>query len=286
VQRKDTGKIGVHRWGPLLNDYLCGIPISSACSPHGDGLTVLFDRRRIFRIICGILIAMVVVLVWQAYRDEQTRKLIKAWTHSSVTWLSSGRGATERGSGLRAEPSTILSDKPTSMPAATSANEVPDLRQQLQSVVNDLTVLHGNVEKLSSKLDQVADLQQQLQSVVNDLTVLHRNVEALSSKQEQMSRDIAAVQATEQAVSDKIRSLTQAAPVRAPQRKNVSKPVPAESGKPPAAASLTQQTSPAGTGSVTDQPPRPPLPVPSPAETASQVQPVKVTCQSEGWRYE
>ena len=255
MQRKDTGKIGVHRWGPLLNDYLCGIPISSACSPHGDGLTVLFDRRRIFRIICGILIAMVVVLVWQAYRDEQTRKLIKAWTHSSVTWLSSGRGATERGSGLRAEPSTILSDKPTSMPAATSANEVPDLRQQLQSVVNDLTVLH-------------------------------RNVEALSSKQEQMSRDIAAVQATEQAVSDKIRSLTQAAPVRAPQRKNVSKPVPAESGKPPAAASLTQQTSPAGTGSVTDQPPRPPLPVPSPAETASQVQPVKVTCQSEGWRYE
>ena len=41
---------------------------------------------------------MVVVLVWQAYRDEQTRKLIKAWTHSSVTWLSSGHGATERGS--------------------------------------------------------------------------------------------------------------------------------------------------------------------------------------------
>lgn len=197
--------------------------------------------RQVFRtVVRGLLIAIVVAVVWQAYRDDQTRKLIKAWGHSSVIWLSSALGATERDLESAAEPSTKLSDQATSTPAATSR-----------------------------PAKEFAELQQQLQTAVNDLAVLRRNVEQLSSEQEQMSRDIATVQATEQNVSEKISSLTQAAPVHAPPRKNVPRLVHAETPRQPAAASLPPQTSPAGTASPTDQPPRPPLPLPMPAETPS-----------------
>ena len=197
--------------------------------------------RRVFRTVGrGLLIAIVVVMVWQAYRDDQTRKLIKAWGHSSVIWLSSAPSATERDLKLAAEPSTKLSDQATSTPAVTS---------------------------ISAK--EFAELQQQLQTVVSDVAVLRRNVEQLSSKHEQMSRDIATVQATEQNVSEKISSLAQPAPVRAPPRKNVPRLVHAETPKQPAVASPPPQTSSAGTASPTDQPPRPPLPMLTPAETPS-----------------
>jgi hypothetical protein len=173
-------------------------------------------------------------VAWQAYRDNQTRNLFKAWGHSSVIWLSSALGATERVPESTAKPSTKLSDQ-TSAPAVTSrlANEV-------------------------------AELQQQLQTAVNDLVVLRRNVEQLSSMHEQMSRDIATLQATEQNVSEKISSITQPAPVHAPPRKNVPSLVHAETPRQQTAASLPPQTSAAGTASPTEQPPRPPLPVPIP----------------------
>jgi hypothetical protein len=189
---------------------------------------------RVFRtVVRGFLIAIVVAVVWQAFRDDQTRKLIKAWGHSSSIWLSSALSATGRDSESAAEPSSKLSDQATSTPAATS---------------------------VSTK--ELTELQQQLQTIVNDLAVLR-------SKQEQMSRDIAMVQATEHNVSEKISSLAQAAPVHAPPQKNVPKPVHAEIPKQPAAASLPQQASPAGAASPADQPPRPPVPLATPAETPS-----------------
>ena len=196
-------------------------------------------KRMVRTVVGGVLIAIVVAVAWQTYRDNHARKLVKAWGHSSVIWLSSALGATEGVSGSTAESSTKLSDQ-TSTPAVTSrlANEV-------------------------------AELQQQLQTVVNDFDVLRRNVEQLSSKHEQMSRDIATVQATEQNVSEKISSLTQAAAAHAPPRKKVPRLVHAETPRQPAAASLPPQTSAAGTAPPTEQPPRPPLPVPTPAETPS-----------------
>src|SRR5262249_24062740 len=159
-------------------------------------------KRMVRTVVGGVLIAIVVAVAWQTYRDNHARKLVKAWGHSSVIWLSSAFGATERVSGSTTESSTKLSDQ-TSTPAVTSrlANEV-------------------------------AELQQQLQTVVNDLDVLRRNVEQLSSKHEQMSRDIAIVQATEQNVSEKISSLIQAA--HAPPQKKVSRLVHAETPRQPA----------------------------------------------------
>jgi hypothetical protein len=77
-------------------------------------------EKQVFPAICGLLIAIVVAVVWQAYRDDQTMKLVKAWGHSSVIWLPAALGATPRKSESAAEPSNKLSDQPTSTPAETS----------------------------------------------------------------------------------------------------------------------------------------------------------------------
>jgi hypothetical protein len=214
-------------------------PSKQANIPPGASSRPSFERQ-VIRTICGLLIAIVVAVVWQAYRDDRTMKLVKAWGHSSVIWLSAALGATERESESAAEPSTKLSDQATSTPAVTS-----------------------------TPIKEFAELSQQLQTVVNDLAVLRRNVEQLSDRQEQMSRDILTVQATEQNVSEKISSLTQAAPGHVPPRKSVPKLVHAETPRQSAAASVPSQPSPTGTAPPTDQPPRPPLPVPTPAEAPS-----------------
>jgi hypothetical protein len=211
-------------------------PSKQANIPPGASSRSSFERQ-VFRTICGLLIAIVVAVVWQAYRDDRTMKLVKAWGHSSVIWLSAALGATQRESESAAEPSTKLSDQATSTPAVTS-----------------------------TPTKEFAELSQH---VVNDLAVLRRNVEQLSDRQEQMSRDILTVQATEQNVSEKISSLTQAAPVHAPPRKSVPRLVHAETPRQPVAASLPSQPSAAGAASPTDQPPRPPLPLSTPAETPS-----------------
>jgi hypothetical protein len=238
-----------------------------------------FVGKRVFRAtVRGLLIAIGVAVVWLAYRDDQTKKLIEAWGHSSVIWLSSALGAGGSVSESAAEPST--KDQAASTPAATSrpAKEFVELQQQLQTVMNDLADVRRNVEQLSSKQEQRfreistvqapdQDVGEKTSSLVNDLAALRRDLEQLSSKQEQMSRDIATVQATEQNVSEKISSLTKAAPVHAPSRKNTARAVHAETPRPP----VPLQASPAGTVSPTDQAPRPPLAVPMPDETLSPV---------------
>ena len=202
------------------------------------------ELKRMVRVMVGVLLVGVVLgAVWQTYRDEQTRNLIKDWRHSSMSWLSYSFSATQRDSESSAQSSTKLSDQAAQRPTGASV-----------------------------QADEVADLKQQLLAVVNDLAIMRRDVEQISSKHEQLSRDIAAVQATEQNVSEKISSLTQPAPTltqpaRGQPRKNVPKVVRAESPKQPDAASVPPKTPPTGTESLTEQPPRPPLPVPTAAET-------------------
>ena len=197
--------------------------------------------KHIFRVVVsGLSIAIVVAVVWLTSRDDQTRNLVKLWGHSSVIWLSSALGTPGRDSDAAAEPSS--KDQAASTPMATST---------------------------PSK--EFAELQERLQTVVNDLALLQRDVEQLSSKQEQMSRDIATVQATEQSVSEKISSLTKAAPVHPMSRKNIPRVVHAEAPRQSATASVPPQTSPAGAESAIDQPPRPPLPIPMSTETPSPV---------------
>ncbi len=132
--------------------------------------------------------AIVLGAVWQTYRDNQTRNLVKA----SAYRVTSSFGATKRGSISSAQ--SPLSDQAPQTPTAPSVSA-----------------------------DEVTGLKQQLQALVNELAVMRRDVEQLSSKHEQLSRDIAAVQTTEQNVSEKVSSLTQpaasltqSAPARSP----------------------------------------------------------------------
>lgn len=53
-------------------------PSKQANIPPGASSRSSFERQ-VFRTICGLLIAIVVAVVWQAYRDDRTMKLVKAW---------------------------------------------------------------------------------------------------------------------------------------------------------------------------------------------------------------
>jgi hypothetical protein len=211
--------------------------------------TELFLRKRVVRpVVGGLLVAIVLGAVWQTYSDNQTRTLIK----SSMYRLTSSFGATMRGS--ISSTQSPLSDQAPQTPTAPSVSA-----------------------------DEVTGLKQQLQALVNELAVMRRDVEQLSSKHEQLSRDIAAVQTTEQNVSEKVSSLTQPAasltqsapalprpaPARVQPQKHVPRATHTETSKQPDAASLSATPPPTGTASLTEQPPRPPLPVPTAPETSS-----------------
>jgi len=209
-------------------------------------------------VVAGLFLAIGVVVVWQIYHDNQSKKLIEALAHSSVIWLSSSVGSAQRVSELSAQSNAKTSDQAAQTPTATSieANELAELRQQILAVVNDLAVLR-------------------------------RDVEQLSGKHEGLSRNVETVKASLQDVGEKISSLSsvptpapvssQAQPrrsvprlVRAEAPRSDAAPVPPKTSRQPDAASVAPTTSPTGTASLTEQPPRPPLPVPVPtAETTS-----------------
>jgi hypothetical protein len=205
----------------------------------------LFARMEL--IVGILLIAIVGGVAWQTYKGNQTRNPIKA----SSSWLTSSFSSANRESRISVQSSTQLSDQ-TQTPTATPA-----------------------------QVNEVADLRRQVLALTNDLTAMRRDVEQLSGKQDQMSRDIATVQATEQNVSEKISSLIQpvptpiqpaptlsrpAAPAHGHARKYVPRVVRPETAKQPDPASVPATTSSTGTASLTEQPPRPPLPVPTVAE--------------------
>ena len=223
----------------------------ATCSPARSNPSFV-SKRMVQTVVGGIGIAIVVAVGWQTYRDDQIRKLIGAW-HSAEILLSSSFGATQHHSELSMHSSTKLSDQ-----AAQTATAA------------------------SMQANEVAELKQQLRAVVNDIAVMRRDVEQLSSKHEQSSRDVATVQATLQNVSEKISSLAQPAPTHGHSQKSAPRPVRAEAPRQPdaapvppktpsqtAEASVRPTTSPTGTASLTEEPPRPPLPVPTAAETPS-----------------
>jgi hypothetical protein len=196
------------------------------------------------KLVVGVLlIAFVVGVVWYTSRDNQAGNPSKA----SLYWLTSSFGAAKR------EPKVSAQSDQTQTPTATS-----------------------------TQAKEVAELKQQVSALMNDLAVMRRDVEQLSGKQDQMSQDIATVQATEQNVSERISSLTQPAPIPAQPAPTIARPVVPthgqvrrsvprvvhpETAKQPDAASVPATTLSTGTVALTEQPPRPPLPVPTVTET-------------------
>ena len=212
--------------------------------------------RVVRTVVAGLFLAIGVVVVWQIYHDNQS--IIETLAHSSAIWLSSSVGSAQRVSELSAQSSAKTSDQAAQTPTA-----------------------------ISMEANELADFRQQILAVVNDLAVLRRDVEQLSGKHEQMSRNVETVQASLQDVGEKISSLSQPVPTPAPvsaqaqprrnaprlvraeaPRRSDAASVPPKTSRQPDAASVPPTTSPTGTASLTEQPPRPPLPVPT-VETTS-----------------
>jgi hypothetical protein len=239
---------------PSVESSSC-VPLGGPFEPsqEGKGSRVasneLFVRAGLVRtVVVVLLIAFVVGVAWYIYRDTQTRSLITA----SVNWLTSSFGANQRKSTISAQSSI----EPSEQIKTPTVTPVP--------------------------ANEIAKLKQQVLALTNDLAVMRQDFEQLSGKQDQMSRDIATVQATEQNVSEKISSLTQLPPPQGQARKSVPRlvraeapkrpdaaPVPPKTSRQSDAASVPPTTSQTGTASLTEQPPRPPLPVPAVAETPS-----------------
>jgi hypothetical protein len=223
-------------------------PSSNASSePNSAPTSSKFLINGVVRtVVAGLFLAIGVVVVWQIYHDNQSRNFVEALAHSSVIWLSSSFGSAQPVSELSAQSTAKSSDQGAQTPTETS-----------------------------SQANEVAEFRQQLLALVSDLAVMRRDVEQLTSQHEQLSRDLETAKATVQNLGDKISSLSQPAPAPASApsqlRKKVPKLVRTETPKPLDAASVPPPTSPAGTTTPTEQPPRPPLPVPTFAETPSAV---------------
>jgi hypothetical protein len=216
-------------------------------APHNDSIL----RKRIVGPAIGGLLAVILLgVVWQIFEDIQTRKLIRA----SLYGLTSSFDATEQ------EQRSFAGSIPRS----------PDQTAQTSTAI-------------SVRADEVTELKKRLLALVNEISVMRTDFEELATKHEQLSRQIAVMQATEQNLSEKVSSQTQftaslpqtkaapprTAPARSQSRKNVPTIASADPPKPPVATSVPVTIPPNGTASLTERPPRPPLPVPTAAETPS-----------------
>ena len=169
--------------------------------------------RRVFRTFAyGLAVAALVAVAWQAYSDDETRKMMRAWKHSSLTWLSS------------------LSGHKSSVGPHLATASTPKSSDQAAAL--------AQLGPAPTGTDMPREVHQQLQAAVGDLAVIRRTVEQIASKQEQMAQDIATLQATERDINQKIiSSLAQAAPVRTA-RKSVPGMVPSDHAGQPASAAL------------------------------------------------
>ncbi len=154
--------------------------------------------RLVFRtFVYSLAVAALVAVAWLAYSDVETRQMMRAWEHSSLTWLSS------------------RSDHKRSVGPHLAATSTPKLSDQAAAVTQS-----GSPE---TGADVSREVQRQLEAAISDLGIIRRTVEQIASKQEQMAQDIATLQATERDVNQKIiSSLAQAAAARAA-RKNAQK---------------------------------------------------------------
>ena len=164
--------------------------------------------RRVFRtFVYSLIFAAMVAVAWQAYRDDEAKKMFSVLGHSWLTWVSS---LSRHKSSVGSDPATARAPKSSDQTAAVAQS--------------------GAAPALA---DVSRELQQQLQAVISDLAIVRRAVEQIASKQEQMAQDIATLQAAERNVSQKVSSPAppaQAAAVRPPRRKvpKMVRPAPVE----------------------------------------------------------
>jgi hypothetical protein len=85
-----------------------------------------------------------------------------------------------------------------------------------------------NQSTLAPTTELSTELQHQLETVGNDIAVMHRLVERLAARQEQMAQDIATLQTAQQNIIDKISFLSRSPATPGPPGKNVPRVVHSE----------------------------------------------------------
>jgi len=183
-------------------------PQSSISAKERTIMTPISSKKRpiatrIFRTIVYVVVVAVLVFVgWQAYRDEVTKEAISGWWSSSAAWVSFLQHQFPIGAkaGAATGPRSLDPAAPVVAPTsaeATESNKLShEIQQQLQTMASDLAVVQRTVEQLANKQDQMA-------------AVVQRTVEQLANKQDQMAEEITSLRVAEQNASKTASSIAQ-----------------------------------------------------------------------------
>jgi hypothetical protein len=185
-------------------------PQSSISAKEQTIMTPISSKKRpiatrIFRTTVYVVVVAVLVFVgWQAYRDEVTKETIGGWWSSSAAWVSFLQHQSPIGAkaGAATGPRSLDPAAPVVAPTSAEATE-------------------------SNKLSH--EIQQQLQTIASDLAVVQRTVEQLANKQDQMAEEIASLRVAEQNASKTASSIAQT--LNRIQRSNAQNVVRSERGQ-------------------------------------------------------
>jgi hypothetical protein len=160
--------------------------------------------------ILGFLLTVIVcaTFAWQS-SDDRAKDSVRDWVINAVAGLRSVVH-NEAPAGVAVEPVSKPSDA---------------------SPIRDAALLQAappNPSTLAPATELSTELQHQLETMGNDIVVMHRLVERLAARQEQMAQDVATLQAAQQNIIDKISFLSRSPTTPGPPGKNVPRVVHSE----------------------------------------------------------
>jgi hypothetical protein len=160
--------------------------------------------------ILGFLLTVIVcaTFAWQS-SDDRAKDSVRDWIINAVAGLRSVvHNEAPAGAGVAVEPVSKPSDA---------------------SPIRDAALLQAAPPNQSPPATELStELQHQLETMRNDIVVMHRLVERLAARQEQMAQDVATLQAAQQNIIDKISFLSRSPTTPGPPGKNVPRAVHSE----------------------------------------------------------
>jgi hypothetical protein len=183
-------------------------PQQSELSGSFAGERPSVGRRALRTVARGfVLVAMAVsALALLSYDNDGKRNIVRSWDYFSQRWLQTAPGT-------------------NSVPAATAVVVSKPSPQAPLQVTAVAPAAPSTLPAAPLATGTSSDSQQQVDALVKDLAIVRHLVEDLAAKQDQLARDIAALQAGEADVREKIASLPQSSPVHTRPRKRLSKKV-------------------------------------------------------------
>lgn len=176
--------------------------------------------KRIFLTAVYILIAGAIAgaaLAWRS-SDDKIKDIVAAW-ESSLNHFSSILG-------VRSPPSANVL---AAAPVSSVPDQVPALNEAVPQAAPVPPFAPAPVPPRASH-----EVQQQLATIADDLAAMRQAMEQIAGKQDQMAQDIAALQAAQQKISQKISPPNLLTGSHVAPRKTVAKPVRPEAAIEPA----------------------------------------------------